>query len=41
MTAKNQGLDLLIEAVGASNVFVKGAGFYENEVIQYATSSYE
>jgi len=41
MAARNQGLDLLIEAVGASNVFVKGAGFYENEVIQYATSSYE
>ena len=34
-------LDILIETLGASNVFAKGAGFYENEVVQYATSSYE
>ncbi|KAH6677094.1 putative FAD-linked oxidoreductase [Halenospora varia] len=32
--------DLLIETIGAKNVFIRGFGFYENEVVQYATSSY-
>jgi hypothetical protein len=36
-----EGRDILIETVGASNVFIKDKGFYENEVMQYATSSYE
>jgi hypothetical protein len=34
-------LNTLIETIGPNNAFVKGAGFYENEVGQYATSSYE
>jgi hypothetical protein len=40
-TNRTQGRDILIETVGASNVFVMRKGFYENEVVQYATSSYE
>lgn len=31
----------LIETVGAENAFILRTGFYENEVVQYATSSYE
>jgi hypothetical protein len=33
-------LEILIESIGAKNVFVRGFGFYENEVVQYATTSY-
>jgi FAD/FMN-containing dehydrogenase len=33
-------LALLIESIGAKHVFIQGKGFYENEVVQYATTSY-
>ncbi|APA10763.1 hypothetical protein SS1G_03616 [Sclerotinia sclerotiorum 1980 UF-70] len=36
-----QDLENLVNTLGFSNCFKKGKGFYENEVTQYATSSYE
>ncbi|PQE21416.1 FAD binding domain-containing protein [Rutstroemia sp. NJR-2017a BBW] len=36
-----EGLDALIEAVGSHNVYKKDSGFYEREVVQYATTSHK
>ncbi|KAF7865519.1 hypothetical protein EAF04_006493 [Stromatinia cepivora] len=44
LTAKEiavKDLEALVGILGVSNCFKRGKGFYENEVKQYATSSYE